>query len=90
MNHPQLQQELRHTLHGWCDTERQDAARLRRYQRALLDARRAPVRPRVSIQILLNQCATARRQARQSRAAILGCQARLKQLADQSLSLYRR
>lgn len=81
MSHHQLYQELSQQISRWHDTERKDAARLRRYQRALLDARREPARPRVSIQRLLCQCAIARQLTRDDRTAILGCQARLKQLA---------
>ena len=61
-----LQQELASLMHSWQETYREDAARLRLYQRELAKARRLPARPRASITLLLRQCAAARRQRDQA------------------------
>lgn len=61
MNH-QLLWEITLRLDRWQATYREDAARLRLYQRELANIRRLPARPHTSIQLLLRQCAAARRQ----------------------------
>ncbi|MBV7437606.1 hypothetical protein [Aeromonas sp. sif2416] len=61
-----LQQELASLMHRWQETYREDAARLRLYQKELANARRLPARPRASITLLLRQCAAVRRQREQA------------------------
>lgn len=57
-----LQQELADRMYRWQETYREDAARLRLYQRELANTRRLSARPRASIKLLLRQCAAVRRQ----------------------------
>lgn len=76
-----LQQELTSQMHRWQETYREDAARLRLYQRELAHARRLPARPRVSIKLLLRQCAAARRMKNHAQQRISGCLFRIKTLS---------
>ncbi|MFM5403490.1 hypothetical protein ACET89_13955 [Aeromonas veronii] len=76
-----LQQELTSQMYRWQETYREDAARLRLYQRELAHARRLPTRPRVSIRLLLRQCAAARRLKTQAEQRISGCLFRIKTLS---------
>ncbi|HAT1543976.1 hypothetical protein [Aeromonas hydrophila] len=76
-----LQQELASLMHRWQETYREDAARLRLYQRELANARRLPARPRASITLLLRQCAAARRMKTHAKQRISGCQFRIKTLS---------
>ena len=68
-----LQQELTSQMYRWQETYREDAARLRLYQRELAHARRLPTRPRVSIKLLLRQCAAARRMKTHAQLRISVC-----------------
>ncbi|MCE9945343.1 hypothetical protein [Aeromonas rivipollensis] len=72
-----LQQELASLMHRWQETYREDAARLRLYQKELANARRLPARPRASITLLLRQCAAARRMKAHAQQRIQGCQSRI-------------
>lgn len=76
-----LQQELTSQMHRWQETYREDAARLRLYQRELAHARRLPARPRVSIKLLLRQCAAARRMKTHAQQRISECLFRIKTLS---------
>ena len=76
-----LQQELTSQMHRWQETYREDAARLRLYQRELAHARRLPARPRASIKQLLRQCAAARRLKEHAQMSARGCQSHIKQLS---------
>lgn len=80
MTHP-LQQELTSLMYCWQEAYREDAARLRLYQRELANARRLPARPHVSIQLLLRQCAAARRMKTHAEQRISGCLFRIKTLS---------
>lgn len=77
-----LQQELTNLMYRWQETYREDAARLRLYQRELADTRRLPARPRASIKLLLRQCAAARRMKIHAQHSISGCLFRIKKLSD--------
>lgn len=68
-----MQQELTSQMHRWQETYREDAARLRLYQRELAHARRLPARPHVSIKLLLRQCAAARRMKTHAQQRISVC-----------------
>ncbi|MGL6263189.1 hypothetical protein ACSZMC_04505 [Aeromonas jandaei] len=68
-----MQQELTSKMHRWQETYREDAARLRLYQRELAHARRLPARPHVSIKLLLRQCAAARRMKTHAKQRISVC-----------------
>lgn len=76
-----LQQELTSQMYRWQETYREDAARLRLYQRELAHARRLPARPHVSIKLLLRQCAAARRMKTHALQRISGCLFRIKTLS---------
>ncbi|WP_431417493.1 hypothetical protein [Aeromonas dhakensis] len=76
-----LQQELTSQTYRWQETYREDAARLRLYQRELAHARRLPARPHVSIKLLLRQCAAARRMKTHAQQRISGCLFRIKTLS---------
>ena len=76
-----LQQELTSLMYRWQEAYRADAARLRLYQRELAHARRLPARPRVSIKLLLRQCAAARRMKTHAKQRISGCLFRIKTLS---------
>ena len=76
-----LQWELTLLQDRWQATYREDAARLRLYQRELAHARRLPARPRVSIKLLLRQCAAARRMKNHAQQRISGCLFRIKTLS---------
>lgn len=80
MTHHQ-QQELASLMHRWQETYREDAARLRLYQKELANARRLPARPRASITLLLRQCAAARRMKTHAQQRISGCLFRIKTLS---------
>lgn len=81
-----LQQELTSQMYRWQETYREDAARLRLYQRELAHARRLPARPHVSIKLLLRQCAAARRQRDHAKSRISGLQGDLtNRVTDQSI-----
>ena len=80
-----LQQELACLMHRWQETYREDAARLRLYQRELANARRLPARPRASITLLLRQCAAARRMKAHAHQTILGCQSRITLLSGTTI-----
>ena len=73
-----LQQELTSQMHRWQETYREDAARLRLYQRELAHARRLPARPHVSIKLSLRQCAAARRMKTHAQQRISVCLFRIK------------
>nr|WP_289712016.1 hypothetical protein [Aeromonas hydrophila] len=68
-------------MHRWQKTHREDAARLRLYQRELANARRLPARPRASITLLLRQCTAARRMKAHAQQRIQGCQSRISLLS---------
>lgn len=68
-----MQQELTSQMHRWQEIYREDAARLRLYQRELAHARRLPARPHVSIKLLLRQCAAARRMKTHAQQRISVC-----------------
>ena len=76
-----LQWELTLLQDHWQATYREDAARLRLYQRELAHARRLPARPHVSIKLLLRQCAAARRMKTHAQQRISGCLFRIKTLS---------
>ena len=76
-----LQQELTSLMYRWQEAYREDSARLRLYQRELAHARRLPARPRVSIKLLLRQCAAARRMKTHAQQRISGCLFRIKTLS---------
>ncbi|MFQ2123617.1 hypothetical protein ACK33G_03685 [Aeromonas jandaei] len=76
-----LQQELTSQMYRWQETYREDAARLRLYQRELAHARQLPVRPHVSIKLLLRQCAAARRMKTHAQQRISRCLFRIKTLS---------
>ncbi|MBL0677606.1 hypothetical protein [Aeromonas dhakensis] len=76
-----LQQELTSRMYRWQETYREDAARLRLYQRELAHTRRLPARPHVSIKLLLRQCAAARRMKTHAEQHISGCLFRIKTLS---------
>lgn len=84
MTHP-LQQELASLMHRWQETYREDAARLRLYQKELANTRRLPARPRASITLLLRQCAAARRMKDHAQQRILGCQSRISLLSGTTI-----
>ncbi|WP_421195506.1 hypothetical protein [Aeromonas jandaei] len=76
-----LQWELTLLHDRWQATYREDAARLRLYQRELAHARRLPARPHASIRQLLRQCAAARRLKEHAKMSVRGCQSHIKQLS---------
>jgi hypothetical protein len=76
-----LQQELTSLMYRWQETYREDAARLRLYQRELAKTRQLPARPHASIRQLLHQCAAARRLKEHAKMSVRGCQFRIKQLS---------
>ena len=80
-----LQQELACLMHCWQETYREDAARLRLYQKELANARRLPARPRASITLLLRQCAAARRMKAHAQQTIQGCQSRITLLSGTAI-----
>lgn len=81
----QLQQKLASLMHRWQETYREDAARLRLYQKELANARRLPARPRASITLLLRQCAAARRMKAHAQQRIQGCQSRITLLSGTTI-----
>lgn len=80
-----LLQELACLMHRWQETYREDAARLRLYQRELANTRRLPARPRASITLLLRQCAAARRMKDHAQQTIQGCQSRITLLSGTAI-----
>ncbi|MNG99754.1 hypothetical protein D3C79_589330 [compost metagenome] len=80
MSH-QLQWEITLLLDRWHDTYREDATRLRFYQRELAKTRQLPVRPHASIVLLLRQCAAARKMKAHAQNTIQGCRSRIQLLS---------
>jgi hypothetical protein len=80
MNH-RLQQEMSHRLYRWQDTLREDAARLRFYQRELANTRQLPARPHASIKLLLRQCAAARKMKRHAASTVISCTRNIRDLS---------
>lgn len=76
MSH-QLQWEITLLLDRWHDTYREDATRLRFYQRELAKTRQLPARPHASIVLLLRQCAAARKMKVHAQGQIHGCRSRI-------------
>lgn len=80
-----LLQELASLMHRCQETYREDAARLRLYQKELANTRHLPARPRASITLLLRQCAAARRMKAHAQQTIQGCQFRITLLSGTAI-----
>lgn len=80
MSH-QLQWELTLLLDRWQDTYREDATRLRFYQRELAKTRQLPARPHASIMLLLRQCSAARKMKAHAQGTIHSCRSRIQLLS---------
>lgn len=76
MSH-QLKWEVTLLLDRWQETYREDASRLRFYQRELAKTRQLPARPHASIVLLLRQCAAARKMKLHAQGRIHGCRSRI-------------
>lgn len=79
-----LQQELASLMHRWQETYREDAARLRLYQKELANARQLPARPWASITLLLRQCAAARKMKVHAQGRIHSCRFRIQLITGAS------
>ena len=73
--------ELQTRVDRWRETMLDDAARLRYYQRNLMEMRRLSPRPHNSITLTLRQCVAARKMARHARHALASCRNNIKELS---------
>ena len=77
--------ELQTRVDIWRETMLGDAARLRYYQRNLLEMRRFSPRPHNSITLTLRQCAAARKMMNHASRALASCRSNIKELSDNNL-----
>lgn len=77
----QLIEELQTRVDRWRETMLDDAARLRYYQRNLLEMRRFSPRPRNSVTLTLRQCVAARKMVHHANRAMANCRENIKALA---------
>ena len=80
MNH-RLIADLQTRVDRWFDTMMGDEARLRSYQRDLLEMRQLSPRPRCTVTLTLRQCVAARKMARHARHALASCRNNIKELS---------
>ena len=77
--------ELQTRVDRWRETMLDDAARLRYYQRNLMDMRRLSPRPHNSITLTLRQCAAARKMMNHASRALASCRSNIKELSGNHL-----
>ena len=77
--------ELQTRVDRWRETMLDDAARLRYYQRNLLEMRRFSPRPHNSITLTLRQCAAARKMMNHASHALASCRSNIKELSGNNL-----
>lgn len=77
--------ELQTRVDRWRETMLDDAARLRYYQRNLLEMRRLSPRPHNSITMTLRQCAAARKMMNHASHALASCRNNIKELSGNNL-----
>lgn len=80
MSH-RLISELQTHVDRWFDTLMGDEARLRSYQRRLLEMRQLSPRPRCTVSLTLRQCIAARKMARHALLALASCRNNIKELS---------
>ncbi|MGE6294229.1 hypothetical protein [Aeromonas media] len=80
MSH-RLISELQSRVDRWFDTMLDDEARLRSYQRDLLNMRQLSPRPRCTVSLTLRQCVAARKMARHARRALASCRNNIQELS---------
>lgn len=73
--------DLQTRVDRWFDTMMGDEARLRSYQRHLLEMRQLSPRPRCTVSLTLRQCVAARKMARHARHALTSCRNNIKELS---------
>lgn len=73
--------ELQTRVDRWFDTMMVDAARLRGYQRHLLEMRQLSPRPRCTVSLTLRQCAAARKMQRQAASSLATCRRNIRELS---------
>lgn len=73
--------DLQTSVDRWFDTLIGDEARLRRYQRDLLNMRQLSPRPRCTVSLTLRQCVAARKMARHARRVLASCRNNIKELS---------
>lgn len=76
--------ELQTRVDRWRETMLDDAARLRYYQRNLLEMRRLSPRPHNSITLTLRQCASARKMMNHANYALAACRNSIKVLSGRN------
>ncbi|WAF68495.1 hypothetical protein NRK98_00035 [Aeromonas dhakensis] len=77
--------DLQTRVDRWFDTLMGDEARLRSYQRNLLEMRRFSPRPHNSITLTLRQCAAARKTMNHASRALASCRSNIKELSGNNL-----
>lgn len=77
--------ELQARVDTWRETMLDDSARLRYYQRNLLEMRRFSPRPHNSITLTLRQCAAARKMMNHANYALAACRNSIKELSGRNL-----
>jgi hypothetical protein len=77
--------ELQARVDTWRETMLDDAARLRYYQRNLLEMRRFSPRPHNSITLTLRQCAAAKKMMNHANYALAACRNSIKELSGRNL-----
>ena len=77
--------ELQTRVDRWRETMLDDAARLRYYQRNLLEMRRLSPRPHNSITLNLRQCAAAMMMMNHASRALASCRSNIKELSGNNL-----
>lgn len=80
MSH-RLLTELERRLDNWRETMNDDAARLRSYQRHLLEMRQFSPRPHNSVCLTLRQCAAARKMKRHAASTLATCKRNIRELS---------
>lgn len=80
MSH-RLISELQTRVDRWFDTMMDDTARLRCYQRHLLEMRRLSPRPRGTIYLTLRQCVAARKMQRHAANTLADCKRNIRELS---------
>jgi len=77
--------ELQTRVDRWRETMLDDAARLRYYQRNLMEMRRLSPRPHNSITLTLRQCAAARKMMNHASRVLASCRSNIKELSGNHL-----
>ncbi|MFQ2199134.1 hypothetical protein ACK33S_14420 [Aeromonas hydrophila] len=80
MSH-RLISELQTRVDRWFDTLMGDEARLRSYQRHLLEMRQLSPRPRCTVSLTLRQCVAARKLQRHAANTLATCKSSIRELS---------